>query len=73
MHERVNQKQSPEVFCKKEQNSQENICARVSGLRRATLLKKGTLAQVFFCVFCEIFNNTFFTENPRMTASGQCE
>ena len=34
------------------------------GLRPATLLKK-TLTQVFFCEFCEIFKNNFFTEHLR--------
>ena len=28
----------------------------------ATLLKKETLAQVFFCEFCEPFNNTFLIQ-----------
>ena len=27
-----------------------------------TLLRKGTLAQVFSCEFCEISNNTFFLQ-----------
>ena len=41
-------------FLKVSQNSQENICARVS----------------FLIEFCEIFNNTFFTtEHLRTTAS----
>ena len=35
---------------------------KVTGLRPATLLKKETLAQVFFCEFCEISKNDFFTE-----------
>ena len=29
-------------------------------------IKKETLAQVFSCEFCEIFKNTFFTEQLRM-------
>ena len=33
-----------------------------AGLGSATLLKK-ILAQVFFCEFCEVFNNTIFTEH----------
>ena len=37
--------------------------------RPATSLKKETLAQVFSFEFCEIFKNTFFTENLRVTAS----
>ena len=31
-------------------------------------IKKETLAQVFFCEFCEIFKNIFFTEHLRTTA-----
>ena len=30
---------------------------------------KKKLAQVFSCEFCEIFKNTFFTEQLRVTAS----
>ena len=33
---------------------------KVAGLR---LQKKETLARLFSCEFCEIFKNTFFTEN----------
>ena len=32
-------------------------------------IKKETLAQVFSCEFCEISNNTFFTEHLCVTAS----
>ena len=32
-------------------------------------IKKETPAQVFSCEFCEIFKNTFFTEDLQMTAS----
>ena len=32
-------------------------------------IKKETLAQVFFCEFCEISKNTFFIEHLRNTAS----
>ena len=32
-------------------------------------IKKETLAQVFFCEFCEIFKNTFFTEHLRTIVS----
>ena len=35
-------------------------------------IKKETLAQVFSCDICEIFNNTFFTEHVRATASEIC-
>ena len=48
------------------QNLPENACIGVSfliklqtsGLQR---MKKETLIQVFFCEFCEIFKNAFFT------------
>ena len=33
-------------------------------------MKKETLEQVFFCDFCEISKNTFFTEHLWTTASG---
>ena len=33
------------------------------------LIKKETLAQVFFCGICEIIKNTFFTEHLWTTAS----
>ena len=36
-------------------------------------IKKGTLAQVFSCEFCEIFKNTFFTEHLWTTASDALE
>ena len=58
------------MFCKKKvflgisQNSQENACARDS-----FFIKKETLAQVFSCEFCEISENTFFTEHVWATAS----
>ena len=65
------QKQPPELFYK---ISQENTCARVlfliklqaSGLK---FIKKETLAQVFFCEFCEIFKNTFFYRKSLVAAS----
>ena len=34
------------------------------------MIKKESLAQVFCYEFCEIFKNNFFTEHPRVTASG---
>ena len=56
-----------EVFCEKDvleisQNSQENTCTRVSFLiscrpQVCNFIKKGTLAQVFSCEFCEISKN----------------
>ena len=47
------QKQLPEVFCKK----------------RCSSKFQKSLAQVFFCEFCEISKITFFTEHLRTTAS----
>ena len=32
--------------------------------------KEKTVAQVFFCEFCEIFRKNFFTDHLRTTASG---
>ena len=56
------------LFLEISQNSQENTFVRVSFLIKlqATVYnftKNKTLAQVFFCEFCEISNNTFFTEH----------
>ena len=57
------------VFFTISQTSQENTRARVSffnkvaGLKPAALLKKETLAQVFFCEYCEIFIRTPFLQN----------
>ena len=53
------------------QNSQENTCGRDSILIKlqAEGCKKETLVQVFSCEFCEISENTFFTEHLRTTAS----
>ena len=69
----------PEVFCKKGvlrnlvKFTGKHLCQslfqiklQASGLQ---LIKKETLAQVFFCEFCEISKNTFFTEHLRATAS----
>ena len=39
-----------------------------SSLRPVTLLKNGTLVQVFSCELCEISKNTFFTEHFWATA-----
>ena len=49
------------MFWEISQNSQENICAKVS--------KKETLALVFSCEFCGISKNTFFAEQLKATAS----
>ena len=47
-----------------------NTCARLQLQASAwNCLKKETLTREFFCEFCEIFENTFFTEQLRMIAS----
>ena len=56
------------LFLEISQNSQENTFVRVSFLIKlqatvCNFIKNKTLAQVFFCEFCEISNNTFFTEH----------
>ena len=45
------------VFLEISQNSQENICLRLSFL--INIIKKETLIQVFSCEFWEISKNTF--------------
>ena len=43
---------------------------KVIGLMQAcNFIKKESLAQVFFCEFCDISENTFFTEHLWATAS----
>ena len=61
-------------FLKISQNSQENTCVRVSFLMKlqvsaCNFIKKETLAPVFSCEFCKMFNNTFITEHLRVTVS----
>ena len=51
------------VFLEILQNSQENTCAIVSFLIKLPI-KKETLAQLFFCEFCEISRNTLFHRTP---------
>ena len=51
----------PKMFLEISQNSHENTCARASFLIK--LLKKETLAQVFFSEFFDISKNTFFLQN----------
>ena len=51
------------VFLKISQNWQENNCVRVSFLLKlqasaCSFIKKETLAQLFSCEFCKIFNLT---------------
>ena len=55
------------LFLEISQNPQENTFVRVSFLIKlqatvCNFIKNKTLAQVLFCEFCEISNNTFFTE-----------
>ena len=49
----------PEVFCKKGVLRNFGAC---------NFIKKGTLAQVFSCEFCEISKNTFFYRTPLVAA-----
>ena len=44
----------------------EFLLIKMQGFRPATL-KKETPTQVFFCEYCEIFKNNFFTEHLRET------
>ena len=60
------------VFLKIWHNSQENTCARIYfliKLQACNFIKKETLAQVFSCVFCKNFQNTFFYRTPPVAAS----
>ena len=54
------------VFLEISQNSQENVCVRVS-----LLIKLQASGLVFSCEFYEISKNTFFTEHFWTTASGE--
>ena len=63
------------MFIEISQNSQENNSAKASFLIKlqvwgCNFIKKETLAQVFFCEFCEISKNTFSTDHLRTPASG---
>ena len=46
----------------------ESLFNKVAGLR-TNFIKKEALAQILFCEFCEISQNSFFTEHLRATAS----
>ena len=46
-----------------------NLQKQPSGLKANNLIKKETLAQVFFYDFCEIFNKTYFYRTPLVAAS----
>ena len=43
---------------------------KVADLKQRNSFKKETLAQLFFCEFCEISKNAFLPEHLRTTASG---
>ena len=56
------------------QNTQENTCTRFTFLIKlqasaCNFIKKETLAQVFFCEFCEISKNTLSYRTPLVAAS----
>ena len=62
------------MFLEISQNSQENICARVSYLIKlqaeaCNFTKKETLTQVFSCELYEISKNTFSYRIPPVAAS----
>ena len=57
------------VFLQIPQKSRENTCARVSFLIKLQVLKVFSKLKMFSCEFCEIPNNTFFTEQRWTTAS----
>ena len=63
----INRSSRPKVFCKKGvlrnfAKFKENTCVN--------FLIKETVAQVFFCEFCEISKNNFFNRAPPVAASG---
>ena len=75
----VIQRHPPEVFYEKRCSQKfrkihRKTTVRVSFLMKlqapCNFIKNETLAQVFSCGFCEISENTFFTERVRTTASG---
>ena len=68
-------KQLLEVFYKKRCSykfrkiHRKHLCQTKGQALTWNFLKKETLTREFFCKFCEIFENTFFTEHLWMTAS----
>ena len=61
-------------FLEISQNSQENTCTRVSFLMKlqawaCNVIKKRTLAQVFFCEICEFSKSTFCYRTTPVAAS----
>ena len=57
------------MFLEITQNSQKNICARVSVPEACNFIKKEALTQVFSCESCEISKNTFSAEHLCLNAS----
>ena len=47
-----------------------SLCNKVAVPQPEYLLKKRPRHRYFFCDFCDIFKNTFFTEQRRVTISG---
>ena len=46
--------------------SEKHLCQSLFFRHEAcNFIKKVIVSQVFFCEFCEIFNNTHFAEHPR--------
>ena len=70
--------QPPQVFFKKGvfknfakfigKHVPESLFKTVAGLR-SFFIKKGYLAEVFSCEFCEIFKNNFFHKTPTVAVS----
>ena len=62
LSKRIERRSRPEVFCKK------GVLRNVA--KACNFIKKESLAQVFSCEFCEIFENPFFYRTPHVAASG---
>ena len=43
-------------------------CYLSFSVKTCNFIKKDTLAQVFFCEFCEMIKNTFFHKTPLVVA-----
>ena len=74
------QKQPPEVFCKKgvlrnfAKFTGKHLCQSLffSRPQPCNFIKKGAVAQVFSCEFCEISRSTFFYRTPLGECSCAC-
>ena len=70
----IQQKQAPDVFCKKgilrnfTKFTEKHLCQSLL-FNKVDFIKKETLAQVFSCKFCEISKNTFLYRTPLAAAS----